>query len=353
MINYFKEYIKKPLEKGLDQLDQGIPVPFENFGRLTNYIQRGQFIGISGKSNSGKTSFADYVYLVNVYKWWKKLDDSRKPSLKFIYFNMKHNMRNKLQKWACLDIFLNTRRQVDIPTLNGHKGRLYKMGEEELKDVASCAELFEDMFDKGLLTLVNGPQTPTQVFNKVTQEMKKYGDLNQDNAFEYDKGHRDQITIVIIDNIDYLLTESDSVGTLDATSLKKKMNDYCVQLRNTYGLTVVAVIPSASNNSRNIKESEPNYKELGVFAKGVDLGIVMYNPFNENNMKYGNYDVSDFVIMGKNRLRFASIVRNINGLENATMGFTFLGENGWFKEMPRAEQSTEVEERIDLLRQLL
>ncbi len=81
-----------------------------------------------------------------------------------------------------------------------------------------------------------------------------------------------------------------------------------------------------------VKDSEPSYKDLGVYAKIADIGLVTYNPYIEGNKNWKTYPTDELVIMGKNRFRAITLVRNYKGQENITVGGIFIGECGYFRE---------------------
>lgn len=338
----FDKLVRKPLKKGLDEGETGIPIPLTGFNRYTNNTQRGQFIAIGGKSNSGKTSYMDFVYMITVYKWWKETPENMRIPLKFIYFNMKHSEKNKFQKWVLLYLKLEYNLVMDINTLNNGVGKLYELDEDTLQQIASAESFFEEMETDGVLTLVNGSQTPTSIYNIVVNEMNNHGTLDKKSGkYSLEEKKARQFTMVFIDTAYHLLSETEGFGMLSADQLNKKLVDFIFEFKNTYNITTCVIVPP-KYIGRTVKENEPNYKELGLYGMKADLGFVMYNPYNEGNANYINYNAKDFMIRGKNRFRTITIVRNLNGMENVTKALIFLGECGYFSEAPGSEQEESI-----------
>jgi hypothetical protein len=348
----FKELVKDPLKRGLEHGDDGISTPLELLNKFTNNINKGQFIAIGGKANSGKTSYMDFVYMMTVYKWWKDIPEDQRPPLKFIYFNMKHSWKNKFQKWVCLYLKIEYNRIIDINTLNSGVGRLYDLDEDVTNEIMTAESFFDEMESEGVLEIINGQQTPTSVYNRVRHTMAMCGNFdNKSNKYSLNSENIKQFTMVFIDNADYLLTESEGFGMLTSDQLKKKLIDYIFEFKSIYNITTCVVVPS-KYIGKSVKENEPNYKEMGLFGVKPDLALVLYNPFNEGNNNYLSYSVKDFVLRGKNRLRTATIVRNSTGIENITKGLFFVGECGYFAEAPRPEQENEIFETLDVFSRL-
>ncbi len=363
-MSFYHDFIINPVQNGIQKVSQGIPIPYEKIGKYTNYINRGQTYAIGGKNTSGKTSFMDYTYMINVYKWWKELsyekyeDDVLEgerivhkagdvkydrdgeptiieglqvPPLKMFYFSMKSRPELKWQKWVCLYLKLRYGNIIDISTLTSGVGKLYDLDQGILDKITEASRFFEE-FEEEVLTFVSGKQTPTSINNRVSDYMDSIGSFN-DNVYHLDNDHAGQLTFVYVDTVNELRPEMDGYQAGNPESAKKKLITFADDWKNQYNVTTYMVVPSKVTNSRMVRDGEPSYKELGVFADSVDIGLVLYNPYNENNNGYLGYPVNELVVKGKDRIRTITIVRN-TGQTNITTGLIFIGECGYFKESP-------------------
>lgn len=351
----FKDHVIDPIKMGLDKGDKGIPIPLKKLSRYTNYIEKGQFIVISGRPESGKTGLMDYVYFLNVFKQWQesiyrkvkgkggldvveKNDNGepmengfdRKP-LKMFYFSMKTDIRLKMQKWLALYMKLEFNITIDIPTLNSGIGKMFNLTTEHIEAIKT-ANLFFDEFESSCLRLIKGRHTPSSIYNTVNNYMLEIGHIDDSGTYVYNDGHEGTKVMVYVDNVEYLQTERDGFNMMNSEGLKRALGEHLIELKELYGVTSVIISPSNLSSSRLVKDSEPSYKELGVYAKMADIGLVTYNPYNENNNKFCGYPVEDLIIRGTNRFRTITIVRNYNGQSNITVGCLFYGECGWFLE---------------------
>ena len=351
-MSLYKDHIKDPVKSGLRTPDAGIPIPLPKLAKFTNYVNRGQNIVIGGRDTSGKKSFMDHIYFLNIFKWWRDLDMpvEEKPPIKFYYFNLNGRQRVVVQKWFCLMMKLEFDLVIDIPTLNSGVGRLFDL-EEDHKDYITAGDEFMDELEEHLV-FVNKEQTPSDIFNHVKRDMDEIGNFDEKGVYHLNEEHKGQLTFVYVNNVDKLATESDGFGNMNADGLKKKFGMYMEELRDTYRTTNIWVAPSRVTNSRMVRDSEPSYKELGSFSRSADLGLVLYNAFNENNNKYQGYPIEDLIIRAKNRFRTVTVVTNEVGLENITTGLIFLGECGYFRESPHPTDEAGWERITDLLREL-
>jgi hypothetical protein len=350
-MSLFQEHIIKPLQINQNKTYPGIPVPLVKLSKITNYVEKTQNIIIGGRPNSGKSSFIDYTYFINVYKWWQNQPEDHRPKIKFFYFSMRKNIRVKVQKWLCLYLKLEYNIVIDIPTLNNGIGKLYDIDEDTNAQIMSAYDFFNDL-EVNSLSLINGRRTPSDIFNTVEEYMLKIGHINDHGNYILDDDYSGQYTFLIVDNVEYLLTEHDGFGVMNPDLLKRKFCEYLDILKNTYNLVNIINVPNRSIYARSYKDTEPNYKELGVFNDIADVGIVLYNPFNENNLKYNGYPVESLMIRGKNRFRTLTVVANKEGLENQTVGLFFLGECGYFAEAPHPTEKEQFEEKLEILREL-
>ena len=363
-MSLFEEHILDPVKAGLDKPDAGIPIPMTKLSKYTNYIEKGKIIAVGGRPDSGKTSLADYAYFISVFDWWRKLGYTQdedgdytippppsfvKPKIKFFYFNMKSNARLKIQKWLCLYLKMEFDMVIDIPTLNSGIGRLYDLDQNDKDRIESAFEFFDELEEN--MTMVNGSQAPSSIYNKVRRYMDGIGTI-EEGVYKLNPDYQGQITMVLVDNTDKLATEADDYHVMNGDALKRKLAEYLGIFAKTYNVTSVVIVPSKASNSRMVKDTEPSYKDLGVFNDIADVGLVTYNPYDENNNKYLNYPLEELVVKGKNRFRTITIVRNKTGISNITVGGVFLGECGYFRESPHPLETEDWDNIFDLLQDL-
>jgi hypothetical protein len=349
-MSLFKQNIAEPFKSGLNKPDSGIPIPLEKLSKYINYVEKGKIVSIGGRPSSGKTSLMDFIYFINVFKWWRELENVNKPPLKMIYFNMRSSQKIKMQKWLCLYMKLKYGMVVDIPTLNNNIGKLYELDEETKENIMDSSDFFDDLEE--ILTMVNGKQTPSSIISKIKDYMHTIGDINEAGQYELDEDHLGQNTLIYIDNVEYLLSETDGFQNMTGDGLKRKLVKEIDELREIYKINFFIIVPSKPSNSRLVRDSEPSYKDLNYFTDISDVGLVVYNPYTENNSKYLNYPVDELVIRGKNRFRTITVVKNNYGADNITVGAFFLGECGYFAEAPHPTNEEEFEEKKRILSQL-
>src|SRR5690606_17924334 len=72
-------------------------------------------------------------------------------------------------------------------------------------------------------------------------------------------------------------------------------------------------------------------------AQDSDLVLGIINPFKYGLASYRGYDIDKL----QNRSRFINIVKNRDGEADKSLGLVFIGENGYFQELPKKDDMTE------------
>jgi len=364
----FEQHVMYPMTAGLKESEKGYQSPLRKFGSFTgNLEESGSIIGVGGRPGSGKKSYVDFVYVLHPLIEWRDSiyekdsdgkvikDDSGYPmeihgatrkQLKITYFSNKTPVRIKIQKLLCAYIAVEHQIIMDIATLNSKRGQMFGLDHDTVSKISQAHEFFE-LVEKEVLTIIDNEVSGTEIKEFVVAGSNLLGAMSTSTGrFKYKKSGTN---IVVIEDADSIATEKAGFTSLDSGGIKANLSSVMRSLKKTYSITCVLGIPVKSGYTRTVMDTEPNYKDLGAFKKVVDLGIILYNPYNEKNFSYGDYPVEDLVIRGKDRFRSVSIVSNSVGRSNVTVGCIFLGECGTFGEASGPADISWFEKKIAIL----
>jgi hypothetical protein len=329
MIDSFSDVVSK-MRYHLQHKEEGYAIPLmPKYNSVIGNILPAQYTVITGLQSSGKTSFVDENYVLNILLQRNKLEE--KPPLKIFYFSLKDTSLKKFQSLLCAYVKLVHNYRVDIPTLNSQPGRLFDIEKEPtiLATIDDAEIFFNEVIDEQVLQVVTNVSRPTAIYTTVME----YLDTIEDE-------HERPLVMVIIDSTDHLSPESDGYRTLQGVELDYKFNSYMSQLVKERNVHAVVITPAHGANSRFPKENEPNYRQLGVYGC-CDKGVVLYNPIGENN---GNYlrAITDFECYispsGLNTLRFWHVVKNVDGIESVSDRLLFMPGTSYMLEVSMQEQ---------------
>ena len=341
----FKDLVLNDLEFGLSNTTTGIEYPFPELSRYANYIRPGEFIAVGGRPMSGKRTFIDFTYVLSVYKQWLAMEN-KKP-LKIFYFGIKSaSLKMTLKRWLCTHLMMKHGMVIDTNTLDPNSlGKMYDLRETAFQDNVQYIMDTEEYFDEMLedtVQFIPGAQTPAGIFSTVRDYMLTIGEAHENPnklgmTYELDAEHEGQLTIVIVDDANRLTTDIHNFAPMNKDELQSVFCQYMNQLAKTYTCTPVVGVPSKTSMSRNPKDSEPSYKELGIYASTTTKAFIMYYPFNEGQSTYANKKVSDYNIGETNKLRSIYLARNETGISNIEMLVIMLEGSGWFTKIPSDE----------------
>ncbi len=333
--------------------EQGYKIPLAlNYNEKIGNITPGVYTVLSGLPSAGTTSFVDVNYVMNVLIQWY-FSSERKP-LKLFYFSMVDGEVKKLQSLLCCYLRLMFNISVDIPTLNSQPGRKFDIDKEDtvLNALDDAQLFFDEVINEGALEIMDGSQPPSVIYNTVVDYMSGIGVDKSGEAYKINDDFADGLVLVIVDKTDRLMAEADQYSATYGNDLNVKFDHYMNKLKTRYNVSPVVITPAINVIVRSPKDTEPHYKQLGIYGKNCDRGVMLYNPIAENNISrfLGGADELDFfVINGKNTLRYWSIVRNSEGIDSIKERMLFLPGSSFMVEHPIREQVTSQEDVGDVI----
>lgn len=339
----FKELLAEDIERGIKGENTGIPTGFPILDSNINGIQKSLYTIVGGNSGTGKTSFVDLAYVLNPYKWLIENKDKTNIKIKWIYNSMERNTKYKLAKWVCLKLFQDEGIILDVPTMLGWQGKKFEIEDELKKLIFKTGEYFDQMFNSGVIDIIDGTQNPTGIRNYLIDFAKKNGELIQINEFtrRYKPNDENLIVIVVNDHVGKLAGERG----MNDKELLDKHSEYMGDVRDRYGFTIIDIsqfnrsIGSVDRMKTKSVSPEPDdFKGSGDMYENADVALGLFNPYKFKVNDFLGYEIPKFVTKsGENRFRSVSIIKNSYGADDIIIGMNFLGENGNFRELPTAD----------------
>jgi hypothetical protein len=324
MIESFSDVVSK-MQYHLVHKDDGYSFPFlPKYNKTVGNILPGQYTVVSGMAASGKTSFVDQNYVLNVLLHRDLC--AEKPPMKIFYFTLKDTALKKFQSLLCTYMKVVHNLRMDIPTLNSQPGRIYNIDEEPaiLTAIDDAEIFFNDLISDGTLQVIDSINKPSAIHSTVSEYLH---DLDEDIERPF--------VMVVVDSTEHLGIENDGYHLVQGSELDFKFDTSMRTLVKEHNVHAVIITPAHGANSRFPKENEPNFRQLGVYGKNCDKGVILYNPVGENNTTYlkGAIDPDMYLSPnGLNMLRFWHVVRNVDGVDSANERLLFLPGSGFVVE---------------------
>lgn len=328
---------------------------------------------IGGDPGTGKTSFVDQTYVLDAHDWTYRHPDG--PEIKTLYFSMERSEEYKKAKWLAHRLYTENNIIVSVPTLLS-----WGTGQELTQEVIDIAETHKDYFDRLYqdVYIYDGITNPTGIYKKMKEFALEHGTIygkdsdgkywktdyaswkddrnkNSKKAIpptecpielkKFDKKYipRDSNLIIqiILDHVGKPRPERgfSTKQTIDKTS------EYLCIARDFYGMAV-AVISQFNRNIAGIQRrtntdlspEQQDFKGSGNTFEDADVVLGLFNPHKYNLNPYKKYKINKTVTAdGFSRFRSMSLLKNSYGIDNLVAGFKFVGECGYFEQIPAPE----------------
>lgn len=333
----------------IDQIGSAVKmpgIPFAYSDKLdfyANSIQQGKIYTVGGRESGGKRSFVDMHFFLGAYMSWYAIPEDRRPPLKILYFNMDKPIHIKMQKWLCTYMYLAYGEFIDVNTLNGGRGKLYDIDDEMLRKITEAQGFFDYMIDNEILQIFNGPRNPTSIDTTVKGIMNEVGTIHKEKGerpkFEYDEGYENQITLIIVDNVEKITSETRDGSFMNPYQVQIATMQYLHDLNKVYRVSPVIIVPTVKVTGVSLKKDMvPDFREFGEYFRNSDVAINCFNPhaYIESSSKWKGYELPTLVTNPDSigRLRTIHIMRNTMGVDNVTIPYIMHPENGVYQEAP-------------------
>lgn len=355
MGNFTFSDVKSYIEFNKTTAQGGYSFPMlPRYNKLVGNIKQSQVHIIAGMPASGVSSFIDQNYIVSVLLQWYNITPDERPPLKIFYYSMGASELKKLQLLLCNYLKLVNNIFVDVPTLNSQIGKLYDIDSDpNLPDaIEEASQFFDEVLNEGVLELKDGQKNPTDIYNDITEFVEDKGTITSTKQFEFDQDYENLTTMVVVDDTGYFSPDTDGFGTITGEAVDEKFKRYISELKTKYKITAIIAVPAKLGYVRSVKDTEPHYKHLGVYAKLADKGVCLYNPINEKNIKLYDADESKYVTdKGNNLLRTWHIIRNVDGIDSAYDRLLFLPGASFMVEYSTKNSIDDITEVLDVIEQ--
>jgi hypothetical protein len=341
----YSDEVKKEIDRGINGDVTCIPIAHKKLGEHIN-INQGMYTLLGGSAGSGKTSFTDYTYVLQAYKWFKEQKEKGETDidLEIIYRSMERPRAYKIGKWLCMKLFQDYGILMDVPTIFGWGVKKNHVSQEIYEKIVETLDYFDEMSD--VVKIIDGAENPTGVFKQLEQTAKDNGTLII-NEFDrtYKANNDKKITLVVLDHIGKVKKERgfSKKETID------KMSEYLGISRDLYKFSPIVVSQfnrslSDSQRARN-KEITPDpddFKDSGNLYEDCDVALALFNPYKYKVFDHMEYEIDKFVNnKGYNRFRSISALKNSYGVDDVRYGYGFIGEIGMFHELPKADDMSD------------
>ncbi len=334
----FSDHILKPLATALlTQAPPPLQYPYPTLSKWLDRIKQSELIVVGGRVSSGKESFIDYTYVINVFRKWLETDEYERVPLHFYYFGFQEkSIRNKLVRWLSMYTMISdpARPILDAASLDPDsvaKTVDLRTNNKFLQKVKDAEAFFDEL--ESHMTFISADVSPEQLYEEVANNVMQYG-TGVGSEFEFKTKYVDMINLVIVDD-DRGVQDKES-SMYDASRAAYMLGTYLEQLKLHYKATVVLGHTSDKLFIRSPKDTEPTYFDTQPFYEVCDKALVVYNADAEGHVNFLDDDIESYTLgaIGTNVLRHILLCKGSTGYINRHVKAWYFPMTGVFREMP-------------------
>lgn len=335
----YKELLKTKIDSGKLGNNKGLP---HGFNRLVEYIpgiQQGTYYLIGAESSVGKSAFANNSFVFNPIDWYIANKNNTDIKLKIHYYSFEIAKDMMLYKAVCRKIWMEYKILLDVNYILS-RGK-YRISEEHYDLVIKSLDYFDEMED--ILYISDIPENPTGIWNKELKYASENGKGLENNQFtkDYIPNNKNLYNIILIDHISLIRKERG----FNTKELIDKLSEYLIILRNKCGYIPV-VIQQLNRNSNDpirmkMDRMEPmlsDFKDSGNTIADSNICLTLFNPNRYELESHRGYIIDPNNSGLGSRYRALSILKNRDGEADKMIGLFFLGEAGYFEELPKSSE---------------
>lgn len=290
------------VKRGMTGANVGIGNGLHNVNKYIYGTHTARYYLIGADSSVGKTTIADFMY---VLKFWEDAKRLKRP-VKIFYCSFEVAKLDKIARWCSYYIFI--RYQVRLPSdyiLGRIEGRLVTAEHEKMIMVAyqMVTEIMKDIH------FLDNVVHPTAIFESLIEHhFEKAGtvlrtDVSEEERAKGRKGYvlgyipRDPnlMTMLVIDHLALTGTEQ----KLDTKGIMDRMSKYCIVLRNIFHCTECIIQQFSTDlmsfhrtNKKNPESIAPQRLDFGdskATFRDADVVFGLVNPLSYDFDKFLGY----------------------------------------------------------------
>lgn len=333
-----------------------IPLKFERTSKVFPGVERGTYDIVTANSGVGKSKLARYMYVITPYEFIKENPETD-IRLKIFYFSLEESKEKFMMSIISYWLFVKHNMRVSIKQLRSVGQVGYYLPDAVINKIKEAKEYFADL--EKYVEVIDNITNPTGIFKYMktyneqngswSKKVLKIDGIEKEVNDTYTPDDPNNYVICITDHIGLLRPEKGAPTVRDA--IGKFSSEHCIELRNKYGNIIVNVQQQAADKEKkqytfkgsNIQEKlEPSLDGLGenkTTQRDADNVFGLFAPDRYQIEECDGYRVDVL----QDNFRLLLILKSRDGESNVRTPLFFDGATNYFKELPRVEDSTELE----------
>ncbi len=329
--------LRERIDDGLAGKFQGLANGFDRLNKYIFGIQKGTYYLIGGQSGVFKTTLTDFM-LVNA------IEDAKKKGIKLnvFYYSYEIDKLTKQCNWLSIEAYKKF--GIIIPPEKVKGLGDFRLDAQEQEIINKCIPVVEDLFS--YINFEFTPTNPTGIFHQCIDHFKDRGEFKYEYYLDENQNKKpkvvgfipndpDEVTLGVLDHLYFLKKERD----FSTKENIDKHSEFCIQLRNLYGMSWINVQQFNSSISSiervkfkgvDLSPQQSDFKDTTNPYSDADVVIGLMNPYKLDMVSSMGYDVNKL----NGNLLMLKIIKNRFSSSDIAIGLFANPRAGEFKELP-------------------
>lgn len=332
------EFVKS-VEKGRQGLSAGFDNGLVRINDLIYGTHRGRYYLIGADSGVGKTTLADFMYVICLWLACK----AQGVPIRIVYLSFELSKREKIARWVSL--FIKFLYDLEIPS-DYIMGRMKNLTlSDDHLNLVKMAKRYVNEFLKDC-EVIQGSVHPTWVLNHMIEVHEELGKVHRLTSKDPKKKglvtgwtpkNPNQVVVLVCDHL--ALTHPEQNANLKATI--DKLSNYAVMLRNTFDDIIVFLQQFSTDlvsSHRASKKGDsyivPQRLDFGdskYTYRDADVVFGLVSPIMFDEKTYKDYDIERLY----NYFLACHVMKHRYGPANRMIPLFMNPIAGTFKELPK------------------
>ena len=339
------DFIKERREKILKGGINSIPSPFVRFSDEFIGIEQKKYYIVTANTKVGKTQLASFLFLFTPLLY--AYEHSEQMRLKIFYYPLEETPEDVTLRF--MSFLLNKFAGIRISPSDLSSSSNKPVPENVIEALHS--DTIQD-----ILKFYNehvefsATRNPTGINKEVEKYMRDNGEIHwkkvkvkddftgaskEVNAFDYyTPNDPDEYVLVFVDHVSLLQPES---GLTEKSKIDK-LSEYCVILRNRYGVSPVLIQQQAAEREsldafkeNKLRPTQQGLADSKYTARDCNCLLGLFSPFRHEIPEYKKYDITKL----QRNCIFLEVILNRGGNSGGLVGLFFDGVTCEWAELPK------------------
>lgn len=326
------------------------------FNSTLKGVQKGRYYLIGAESGAGKTTFADFAFILELYSYCKE----HGKRLIIPYFSFEIAKINKRAKVAAFFVYKKRGIRISSSKILGEDPD-DKLTVEELRLIESVSEDVDQFFRD--IIFMDEPLNPTGIYKFLFNLMEENGDFQYEEYTVNNEVKRKIVGYIGNDDV-IIMTMIDHIALAHLErgyELKEnidKISEYMVYFRNRCDMSCIIVQQFNTELSSTYRKQQSEYSispqrldfgDSKYTYRDADVVLGLVDPALYDVEKVSYYNTADY----NDKLRILYIIKNRYGSANIRIPMLIDPVVGLFYELRKREVTPEYIQGVKNLSQII